>query len=79
MWPTNQNLQGTGITVNSLWPATAVESFATKNFQMGDESSWRKAGCLCLHAQTLRLFTCNAVTAGQHHRRCHAAGLWWLR
>jgi hypothetical protein len=25
---------GTGVTSNALWPATAVESFATKNFQM---------------------------------------------
>lgn len=29
--------EGSGITVNSLWPATAVESLATKNFGMGDE------------------------------------------
>lgn len=30
-------VEGTGITVNSLWPATAVESLATKNFGMGSE------------------------------------------
>lgn len=41
-----EEMAGTGITVNSLWPATAVESFATKNFGMGNESAWRKASII---------------------------------
>ncbi len=41
-----EEVAGTGVTSNALWPATAVESFATKNFKMGDESMWRKATIL---------------------------------
>jgi len=36
-------LAGTGITVNALWPATLVESYATKNFGLGRRGQWRKA------------------------------------
>mmetsp|Transcript_43953 Transcript_43953/g.80317 ORF Transcript_43953/g.80317 Transcript_43953/m.80317 type:complete len:320 (+) Transcript_43953:46-1005(+) len=35
-----------GITGHSLWPATVIESQASKNFQLGDKSMWRKAGIL---------------------------------
>lgn len=38
--------QGKGITGNSLWPATIVESQASKNFKLGDTSLWRKASIL---------------------------------
>lgn len=31
------------IAVNSLWPATAIESQATINFGIGDPTKWRKA------------------------------------
>ncbi len=31
---------------HALWPATAVESQATKNFGMGDASVWRKASII---------------------------------
>jgi citronellol/citronellal dehydrogenase len=41
-----EEVAGTGVTSNALWPATAVESFATKNFKMGDESVWRKASII---------------------------------
>jgi len=41
-----QEYKNTGITGNSLWPATIVESLASRNFQLGDESSWRKATIL---------------------------------
>jgi citronellol/citronellal dehydrogenase len=41
-----QELQGQNISINSLWPVTAIESFATKNFQLGEESLWRKADIL---------------------------------
>jgi NAD(P)-dependent dehydrogenase (short-subunit alcohol dehydrogenase family) len=29
-----EEVAGTGVTSNALWPATAVESFATKNFKV---------------------------------------------
>lgn len=34
------------IGINALWPATLIESFATKNFRIGDEKQWRKATIL---------------------------------
>ncbi|KAK3248536.1 hypothetical protein CYMTET_20021 [Cymbomonas tetramitiformis] len=37
---------GKGITANSLWPATVVESLASKNFKLGDEAMWRKASII---------------------------------
>ena len=37
---------GEGITSHSLWPATIIESLASKNFQLGDRSMWRKATIL---------------------------------
>merc|ERR1711916_166510 len=49
-------LPNSGITSNALWPATMIESFATKNFQMGSPDMWRKASIIadatlevCLH------------------------------
>merc|ERR1719446_369707 len=38
--------EGKGITGHSLWPATVIESQASKNFEMGDRSMWRKADIL---------------------------------
>lgn len=38
--------EGKGITANALWPATVIESQASKNFEMGDRSMWRKAQIL---------------------------------
>lgn len=38
--------EGKGITGNSLWPATVVESYASKNFQLGERETWRKAQVL---------------------------------
>lgn len=37
---------GTGIGINALWPATLIESYATKNFKMSERSQWRKASIL---------------------------------
>lgn len=34
------------ITINALWPKTLIESFATRNFKMGQQSQWRKAAIL---------------------------------
>ncbi|WP_129575812.1 MULTISPECIES: SDR family oxidoreductase [Sorangium] len=34
------------ITAHALWPATAVESYATKNFGLGGPEIWRKADIL---------------------------------
>ena len=38
--------QGQGITGNSVWPATVVESQASINFQLGERKDWRKATIL---------------------------------
>mmetsp|Transcript_20752 Transcript_20752/g.30880 ORF Transcript_20752/g.30880 Transcript_20752/m.30880 type:complete len:300 (-) Transcript_20752:32-931(-) len=37
---------GKNIHINAMWPATMVESYATKNFNLGDSSMWRKASVL---------------------------------
>lgn len=34
------------VTANALWPATAIESYATMNFGMGGPELWRKADIL---------------------------------
>ena len=31
------------VTAHALWPATAIESFATMNFGLGGPEIWRKA------------------------------------
>jgi len=36
-------VRGSGVAVNALWPRTLVESYATINHEMGSRSSWRKA------------------------------------
>lgn len=41
-----QEYEGKGITGNSLWPATVVESQASINFKLGDPENWRKATIL---------------------------------
>ncbi|CAN8076814.1 unnamed protein product [Agarophyton chilense] len=38
-----KEVAGTGISINALWPATMIESYATKNFKMSARSQWRKA------------------------------------
>ena len=38
--------RGKGITGNSLWPATIIESLAATNFELGNPSLWRKATIL---------------------------------
>jgi citronellol/citronellal dehydrogenase len=37
---------GDNVTAHALWPATAIESFATKNFGLGGPEMWRKADIL---------------------------------
>merc|ERR1719454_2193308 len=39
-------LAGKGIAANTLWPATVIESLASKNFQLGTKAMWRKATIL---------------------------------
>src|SRR5262249_930997 len=34
------------VTAHALWPATAIESFATMNFGFGGPALWRKAGII---------------------------------
>lgn len=41
-----QNLTILGVTINALWPATMVESFATINHKLGEASLWRKASII---------------------------------
>ena len=36
-------VQGANVTAHALWPATAVESYATRNFELGGPEVWRKA------------------------------------
>ena len=38
----SQEYKGKGITANTIWPATMIESYATKNHNLGDEKFWRK-------------------------------------
>lgn len=38
--------EGKGITGNTLWPATVIESQASINFELGERSMWRKANVL---------------------------------
>lgn len=38
--------EGQGITGHSLWPATVIESQASKNFELGGREMWRKAAIL---------------------------------
>ena len=41
-----QEVVGTGIAINALWPATLTESFATTNFKMSESREWRKASII---------------------------------
>jgi len=38
--------EGKGITGHSVWPATVIESQASKNFELGGRENWRKADIL---------------------------------
>lgn len=38
----SQEYKGKGITANTIWPATMIESYATKNHKLGDKQFWRK-------------------------------------
>lgn len=38
--------RGHNVTASALWPATAIESFATMNFGLGGPEVWRKADIL---------------------------------
>lgn len=47
-----KEVEGKGIAINALWPATIIESFASINFKLGARRLWRKASILsdcCLH------------------------------
>ncbi|MFN8673338.1 MAG: SDR family oxidoreductase [Candidatus Sericytochromatia bacterium] len=41
-----EEMKSNNIAVNSLWPETMVESYATINWGLGDASMWRKASIL---------------------------------
>jgi citronellol/citronellal dehydrogenase len=38
-----KEVEGSGVSINALWPATFVESSATENFKMAQRREWRKA------------------------------------
>jgi citronellol/citronellal dehydrogenase len=38
-----EETRGKNVTAHALWPATAIESYATKNFGLGGPELWRKA------------------------------------
>ena len=37
----SEEYKGTGISCNTLWPMTPIESFAVKNYNLGSEKMWR--------------------------------------
>ncbi len=41
-----EEAQDSNVTAHALWPATAVESYATRNFGLGGPELWRKAEIL---------------------------------
>jgi citronellol/citronellal dehydrogenase len=41
-----EEMRGRPLSINALWPVTAIESQATINFQLGGPSMWRKADIL---------------------------------
>jgi citronellol/citronellal dehydrogenase len=41
-----EELRGRAFSINALWPVTAVESYATINFQLGGPPFWRKPSVL---------------------------------
>eukprot|EP00188_Purpureofilum_apyrenoidigerum_P001507 Plantae.Rhodophyta-Purpureofilum_apyrenoidigerum.ctg18377.p1 GENE.Plantae.Rhodophyta-Purpureofilum_apyrenoidigerum.ctg18377~~Plantae.Rhodophyta-Purpureofilum_apyrenoidigerum.ctg18377.p1 ORF type:complete len:311 (+),score=41.67 Plantae.Rhodophyta-Purpureofilum_apyrenoidigerum.ctg18377:39-935(+) len=68
-----QEVMGKGVAVNALWPATLVESFATKNFHMSERSQWRKASILAdtvmmMVAEDPNTFTAQAIIDEEYLR-----------
>lgn len=64
---------GTGVACNALWPATMVESYATINFQLGTPELWRKAtilsdACLMIAQEDPRTFTGQALVDEDYMR-----------
>jgi citronellol/citronellal dehydrogenase len=41
-----EEMRGRPLSINALWPVTAIESQATINFQLGGPAMWRKADIL---------------------------------
>ncbi|NNF05229.1 MAG: SDR family oxidoreductase [Candidatus Eisenbacteria bacterium] len=37
-----EELKGSGVAINALWPITAIESQATINYKIGNPKTWRK-------------------------------------
>lgn len=57
-----REVKGQGVACNCLWPATIVESYASKNFELGERSLWRKAtiiadACLMVCQEDPNTFT----------------------
>lgn len=61
-----REVQGSGISINALWPATFIESSATKNFNMSERREWRKAdivgdSVVCMLGEDSNAFNGRAV------------------
>ncbi|MCG3174412.1 MAG: hypothetical protein GMKNLPBB_02646 [Myxococcota bacterium] len=41
-----EEIRGSGVAINAIWPATAIESQATINFGLGGPAMWRKASII---------------------------------
>ena len=42
-----QEYRDKGIIANTIWPATLIESYATRNNNLGDQRMWRKPEIIC--------------------------------
>lgn len=42
-----QEYRDRGIIANTIWPATLIESYATRNNNLGDQRMWRKPEIIC--------------------------------
>ena len=42
-----QEYRDKGIIANTIWPATLIESYATRNNNLGDKRMWRKPEIIC--------------------------------
>lgn len=59
----HEELGDKGIAGTALWPKTLIESFATKNFNLGEPKQWRKADILA--DATFEILQRPSETSGQ--------------
>jgi len=67
--------EGQGITGNTVWPATVIESQASKNFELGGREMWRKAqilsDCVLGLVSSSDSFTGNQLIDDEYLQREH--------